>query len=83
LYDFLLRNQQTAVVSPAMQLIAPMAQIALSTPSIQLKNIDTYLTNRRLLTNPTVTNGLKVSYDGKPLPLLYASMLDDGDDERR
>jgi hypothetical protein len=74
-YEFLLRNQQTAVVLPATQLIAPMAQIALGTPSIQLKNIDTYLTHRRSLSNPTVTNGLKVSYDGKPLPLLYGSML--------
>jgi len=69
-YDFVVRNQETAVITPAKQIIAPQAQIAMNTPLIQLNNIQVHLDNQRLLRNPTVMQGLKVSYNGQPLPAL-------------
>jgi outer membrane autotransporter protein len=69
-FDFIVRNQRTVVEVPAKQVVTPQAQVAINTPTIQLHNIQLHLDNLRLLRNPTVAQGLNVTYDGQPLPSL-------------
>jgi outer membrane autotransporter protein len=71
-FDFVIRNQQTAVVEPGKQVLAPQAQVAVNTPIVQLNNIRQHLDNLRLLRNPTVTQGVNVTYNGQALPSLGA-----------
>ena len=74
-YDFTVRNLQQRVVVPAKQLIGPLAQVAVNTPTIQLNNIRQRLDQLRLQSSPTVAEGLRASYDGRSLPPMGAFAL--------
>lgn len=50
--------------------IAPQAVAAVTAPSQQLSNIQQRLDNLRMLRNPTVTQGLNISYNGQAVPAL-------------
>lgn len=74
-FTFTIRNQQKAVVEPAKQLVTPQALLAINTPIIQLNNIRQRLDQLRLQRNPAVTELLRVSVDGRPLPPMSAFAL--------
>jgi outer membrane autotransporter protein len=74
-YDFIVRNLQQRVVVPAKQLIGPMAQVAVNTPTIQLNNIRQRLDQLRMQNSPTIAEGFRVSYDGRSLPPMSAFAL--------
>jgi len=69
------KSLQTAIVVPAKQLIGPMAQVAVNTPTIQLNNIRQRLDQLRMQNSPTIAEGFRVSYDGRSLPPMSALAL--------
>jgi outer membrane autotransporter protein len=70
-----IRDAETAVLQPAAQVTTPQATVAISTPQIQLSNIQQRLDSLRMLRNPTIAQGLRLSYNGRPLPPLTAFAL--------
>ncbi len=66
---------EQVVTIPAKQLIGPQAATAVGAPTVQLNNVRRRLEQIRLWGNPTVTQGLRVSYDGQSLPPLSAFAL--------
>ena len=61
-------NQQAVVA--AKQVVTPQAQTAVTAPTIQISNVQQRLDRLRLQSSPAVAEGLRVSYDGKPMPSL-------------
>ena len=69
------KSMQTAIVVPVKQVVTPQAQVAVNTPTIQLNNVRQRLDQLRLQSSPTVAEGLRASYDGRPLPPISAFAL--------
>jgi outer membrane autotransporter protein len=72
---FRVGTNEAAIISPANSIITPQAIAAVTSATQQLGNIRLHLDNLRLTHNPTVTQGLNVSYNGQSLPPLTALAL--------
>ena len=74
-FTFTIRSQQTSVTIPAKQVITPQAAVAVGAPTAQLNNVRQRLDQLRMASSPTVTQGLRVSFDGRALPPMSALAL--------
>ena len=73
-FVFTIANERQ-LVEPALQVITPQATLAVASSVAQLDNIRQRLDNLRARQNPTVIEGLKVSYNGQALPSMGAFAL--------
>jgi len=65
---FTVQSAEQTIITPTEQTATVQQVVALNTPRVQIANVRTRLDQLRLQRNPAVAQGLKVSFDGKPLP---------------
>jgi uncharacterized protein with beta-barrel porin domain len=65
---FIVRSAEQLVIIPAQQIATIQQQLAIGGTRTQIANVQTRLDQLRQQRNPAVAQGLRLSYNGQPLP---------------